>query len=359
MAFFTNLYDVVRRAAGEPAPENSIAKGLRVMRDPKNKDALARANAALMQKALTPGVSHNDSTISSMSVQYGNGSYIGERLMPVVAAAHKSDKYFTYDKRAQLAYPDDALGVRGSPNEVTRSRGTDSFTTLGYGLKDFVDASELANADAPLDDLADATGGLLEALAFKREQRIATIMTTAGSYAGNTVALGSSVRWDDVGSNPVGDIQSARNNLWVGRGPSKIVAFTSLAGWTALQANAQMQDLFKYTRDGLLQPEQWANYFGIDELLIGEARRDTANEGQTGSYGRMWGDVFGLVRVATTPTIRNAAFGYTFRFGQIATAQWFDPEIGAKGGWWAKAAVEETHKIVAPDTGYLITTIIG
>lgn len=120
-----------------------------------------------------------------------------------------------------------------------------------------------------------------------------------------------------------------------------------------------MQDLFKYTKDGLLQPEQWANYFGIDELLIGEARRDTANEGQSAAYGRMWGDVFGLVRVATTPTIRNAAFGYTFRFGAVDTAQIFDPMIGAKGGWWAKAAVEETHKIVAPDTGYLITTIIG
>lgn len=361
MAFRTNLYDVWARAQNGDAgrPENSVAKALNGLRDPKNAEAKAKANAALVARALTPGISHNDATIATMSVQYRNEDYIGKELMPIITVGHKSGKFFTYDKRAQLAYPDDALGVRGSPNEITQARGVDSFTTTGFGYKDFVDNSELQNADAPLDDLADATAALVEALSFREEMRIAAILTNPSSYNGNTVTLGSSVRWDDVGSNPIGDIQSARNNLWTGRGPGKVVAFTSLAAWTAMQSNAQLQAMFQYTKDGLLQPEQWANYFGIDELLIGAARKDTANEGQSASYTRIWGDVFGLVRVATTPSIRNASFGFTFRFGGIDTAQVFDPMIGTKGGYWAKAAVDETHKLVAPDTGYLINTVIG
>lgn len=359
MSFYTNLHIAQKRANGEQIPVNSIAKALQGIRDPKNKALVEQSNAALRAKALTPGISHSDATIANMSVQYANDEYIGLRLMPVIPQGHKTGTYFTYDKRAQLAYPDDALGVRGSPNEITRSRGTASFATNGYGYKDFVDNSELQNQDAPLDDLADATAGLLEALAFREELRIATILTDAANYGGNTTALGAAVRWDDAGSNPVGDIQAARNALWTGRGPGKVVAFTSLAAWTAMQANSQMQDLFKYTKDGLLQPQQWANYFGIDELLIGAARKDTANEGQTASYSRIWGDVFGLVRVATTPSVRNASFGFTFRFGQIDTAQVFDPMIGTKGGYWAKASVDETHKVVAPDTGFLLTTVIG
>ncbi len=359
MSFYTNLHIAQKRAAGDHVAINSVAKALNGIRDPQNKAEVEKANAALRAKALTPGISHSDATISNMSVQYANEEYIGLRLMPVIPQQHKSGTYFTYDKRNQLAYPDDALGVRGSPNEITRSRGTGSFTTAGYGYKDFVDNSELQNADAPLDDLADATSGLLEALAFREELRIAAILTASANYSGNTVALGSSVRWDDTGSTPVADIQAARNALWTGRGPGKVVAFTSLAAWTALQSNAQMQDLFKYTRDGILQPQMWANYFGIDELLIGAARKDTANEGQTASYSRVWGDVFGLVRVASTPSVRNASFGYTFRFGGIDTAQVFDPMIGTKGGYWAKASVDEVHKIVAPETSYLITTVIG
>jgi len=361
MAFYTNLYDVWAREKGEGAskPTNSVAKALEGIRNPSNKELVAQANAALRAKALTPGISHVDATISNMSVQYRNEDYIGTRLMPIIPVQNKTGTYFTYDKRAQLAYPDDQLGVRGSPNEITRSRNTASFTTLAYGYKDFVDNSELQNADAPLDDLADATGGLVEALSFREELRIAAILTNSANYGGNTTALGSTVRWDDAGSNPIGDIQAARNALWTGRGPGKVVAFTSLAAWTAMQSNTQLQNMFQYTKDGLLRPEQWANYFGIDELLIGAARKDTANEGQAASYSRIWGDVFGLVRVATTPSVRNASFGFTFRFGQIDTAQVFDPMIGAKGGYWAKASVEETHKVVAPDTGFLITTVIG
>jgi len=359
MSFYTNLDVAQKRAAGEAVNINSVAKALTGIRDPQNKAEVEKANAAIRAKALTPGISHSDSTIANMSVQYGNSEYIGIRLMPVIPQQHKSGSFFTYDKRAQLAYPDDALGVRGSPNEITRTRGTGSFTTLGYGYKDFVDNGELQNADAPLDDLADATSGLLEALAFREEMRIAAILTTAANYSGNTTALGAAVRWDDAGSTPVADIAAARNALWTGRGPGKVVAFTSLAVWTAMQSNAQMQDMFKYTKDGLLQPQQWANYFGIDELLIGAARKDTANEGQTASYSRIWGDVFGLVRVATTPSVRNASFGYTFRFGGIDTAQVFDPMIGTKGGYWAKASVDEVHKIVAPDTSFLLTTVIG
>jgi hypothetical protein len=358
MEFYTNL-DAARRSARGEKGYTSTHKALEGIRNPENAALVRQANDELLTKALTPGVSHNDATIANMSRQFKNDEYIGLRLMPVIQQPHKSGTFFTYDKRSELAYPDDALGVRGSPNEITRSRGVDTFSTKGYGYKDFVDDSELQNQDAPLDDLADSTAGLLEALAFREELRIANIMTTAANYGGNTVALGSTVRWDDTGSTPIADIQAARNALWTGRGPGKIIAFTSLAVWTALQSNAQMQDMFKYSKDGLLQPAQWANYFGIDELLIGAARKDSANEGQTASYARVWGDVFGLVRVAATPSVRNASFGYTFRFGQIDTAQVFDQMIGTKGGWWTKASVDEVHKVVAPETSYLITTVIG
>lgn len=359
MSFYTNLGIAQAAARGEKAAIGSIEKALKGLHDPANREAVAKANADMVAKAVTPGISHVDATIANMSVQYRNEEYIGLRLMPVITQENKSGTYFVYDKRARLAYPDDAIGPRGSLNEIVESRAPKTFRVNAYGYKEFVDQSEMSNADKPLNDMLDATVGLLEALAFREEKRIATILTAAASYSGNTAALGSGVRWDVAGGNPIADILNARNALWSGRGPGKVVAFMSLAVWTAIQQNAKMQDTFKYTRDGLLQPAQWANYFGIDELLIGGARQDNANEGQSASYGRIWGDVFGLVRVATAPSVRNASFGNTMRFGGIDTAQVFDAITGAKGGWLAKATVEEDHVIVAPDTGYLLTTVIG
>jgi hypothetical protein len=359
MSFYTNL-DVAQRAArGEKQSISSIERALNGLHDPANKELVAKANADLVAKAITPGISHVDATIANMSVQYRNEEYIGLRLMPVIPVANKSGTYFVYDKRARMAYPDDAIGARGSLNEIVESRNPATFRTSGYGYKEFLDQSELSNADAPLNDMLDATVGLLEALAFREEKRIASILTTASTFGANTAALASGARWDVAGGNPINDILNARNSIWNGRGPGKVVAFMSLSVWTAMQQNAKLQETFKYTRDGLLQPTQWATYFGIDELLIGGARQDTANEGQAASYGRIWSDVFGIVRVATAQSVRNASFGNTLRFGGIDTAQVFDAITGAKGGWVAKASVEESHVVVAPDTGFLLTTVIG
>ncbi len=120
-----------------------------------------------------------------------------------------------------------------------------------------------------------------------------------------------------------------------------------------------MLDLFKYSKDGLLAPQDIMRYFKIDEVLVGEARYDSANEGTTASYSRIWGKQLGIVRVAASPGIRNASFGYTFRHGAKKTTQWFDPAVGIEGGYFNKVGLAEDHKIVAADTGYLYTTVIS
>jgi hypothetical protein len=101
-----------------------------------------------------------------------------------------------------------------------------------------------------------------------------------------------------------------------------------------------------------------AGFFGLSNLLVGKAWKDTANESQTASYSRIWSDVFGVVRVAGRPTIRNASFGYTLRFGAVRTTEWFDQRLGVAGGYFAKTTESRTQKVVAADTGYLITTPI-
>jgi len=44
--------------------------------------------------------------------------------------------------------------------------------------------------------------------------------------------------------------------------------------------------------------------------------------------------------------------------GDPVTQQWFDPNAGRSGGYYAKVATSEDHKIVAADTGYLLTSVI-
>ena len=110
---------------------------------------------------------------------------------------------------------------------------------------------------------------------------------------------------------------------------------------------------------GLVGTALLAEYFDVDEFVVGEGRKDTANEGQSASYSRIWPDVLGVVRVAQSPSVRNAAFGYTFQDNPTRSDLMFQLEKGASGGYQARSTHADQEKVIAEECGYLITTPIG
>lgn len=317
--------------------------------------------ARLSNKSITATDVHQNATLSNVSVQYANDDYIGEQLMPVVNVDKKTDIFYIYDQRNRLAYPSDELGERGQANEVSESLSTDTYACKGYGFQNFVDGEVLKNQDAPLNQMVDLVEAINEGLAFKREMRIAAIMGSTANYGSNYTS--PTTAWSATGGgDPVKDIQDAISATWQGRGPGDLVAFTSYDVYRVLSRHPAITDLYKYSgvKVGLATPDMLAGFFGLSKLLVGKARKDTANEGQTSaSYSRIWSDVFGVARVARSPGIRNAAFGYTFRQGLPRTIQWFDPTCGAAdGGYYAKSSVVECHEVVAASTAYLLTSVI-
>lgn len=331
--------------------------------DPRHKEMIRKANEGLARmKLLTPGQVHHDSTLSSVSIQYKNEDYIGLDLLPVVNVNKLSDYFYKYDKRSRLAAPDDSIGSRGEANEIEDKRSDDTYSCKPYALKNYVDALTLANQDAPLNEMVDLVEATNELIDFREELRIASILTTGSNFGGNTTAIAAGSRWDTAGGgNPIKDLQDAIKNIWMGRGPSELVAYCSLDVWNVLSRHPAILDLFKYngSSPGLATPEMLAKFVGLSRILVGKARKDTANEGQNASYARVWSDVFGIVRVAKQPGIRTASFGYTFRMGPKRTDEWFDPSKGTEGGYYARVSLKEDHKVVAPDTGFLLTTPIG
>lgn len=331
--------------------------------DPRHKEMVRKANEGLTRmKLLTPGQVHHDSTLSSVSVQYKNEEYIGLELMPVVPVGKLSDYFYKYDKRSRLAAPDDAIGARGEANEIEDKRTDDTYACRSYGLKNYIDALTLANQDAPLNEMVDLVESINELIDFREELRIAAILTNVANFGGNYTAIGASSRWDTTaGGNPIKDLQNAIKEIWMGRGASELVGYCSLDVWNVLSRHQAVLDLFKYngSSPGLATPDMLAKFVGLDRILVGKARKDTANEGQNASYARIWSDVFGVVRVAKRPGLRTAAFGYTLRFGPKRTDEWFDVSKGTEGGYFARVSLHEDHKVMASDTGFLINTPIG
>ncbi len=370
-----NYLDIIRHRRNRAIELGQCTKGMQYSsymasvqqvlksHDPSDVRAIERANNDLLQcKDVGPVVVHNDTTLSDLSIQYANDAYIGETLMPIAQVNKKSDVYFVYDQRNRFAYPDDQLGARGEANEINENRSTDTYSCLDYGYENFVSGDTIANQDAPLNELVDLTEAIAEGLAFRREKRIATVLTTGANYGANTTAIGAADRWDTTaGGDPIADVQAAIAALFNGMGTSRLVAFTSLDTWNVLSRHPSILDLFKFngSSPGLATPTMFAQFLGLDDLLVGKAREDTANEGAAANYARIWGDSFGVLRVQDRPSTRNAAFGVTFRNGAPSALQWFDQRVGVKGGWYAKVSTSEAHKVTASPTGFLITTPIN
>jgi len=349
---------------GMNAKSKKVAKAanrdfIRGLADPKYRQGYLSD----LEKAVGPSAVHVDMALATLSVMYANDAYIGDRLMPAVPVSKRSDIYYTYPKRERLAYPDDEMAENlGKAVELTQTRGQDNYSVKDYGFKEALDLMTITNQDEPLDEMVDLVENINEGLLFRREKRILAIVTTSGNYAGNTAAAGTF--WDATsGGSIVADFLAATAAQWSGRGITRNIGFCGIDVWnSAVANNPEIKNLYNQVREGLVSTATIGNYFGMDDILISRTREDTANIAQTASYARLIPvatDLFGILRVAQRPTRRSAHFGSTFRMKDSPyTTQWTDQSVGVKGGIYGRVAVSEDHKVVAGDTGFLITNVL-
>ena len=336
-------------------------KAMMQSRDPGDMAVVRAANAQLLKCKAVVGSLQQNQVLTNLSIQYHNDDFIGTRLMPVVSVPKLSGEWYVHNKRDRLSGPDDYVGSRSKANEITEHRSLDTYSCKPYALQNWISELDLQNQDAPLNEMADLTQSVNDVLDLKEELRIATIMTTAGNFPGQTAALTGADRWDVSTGDPQADINAALDSMWGGLGNAKTVAYMGVEVMRALQVHPKIVALFSGAGAGGISVTQVKSLFPeIDEFLVGRGRKDTANEGQAASYSRIWGKQFGIVKVAQTPSTRTVAFGFTLRFQGARTAtQWFDQTVGTRGGYYAKVGFEEDHKIIASDTGYLYTTVLS
>lgn len=332
-------------------------------KDPAVVAAVKAANDHILSmKLLTPSAVHNNGTLASLSIQYANEAFIGEQLMPIKTVSKLSDTYFLMGKRDRRNAPNLEIGAGGSVNQTNaESRSTATYSCQPYAAKDYIDELTLRNQDAPLDEMMDLVNAQNDILALNTEMKIATVMTTSSNFASsNTTTLSGASQWDSsTGGSPVKVIQDAIDACEVGPGASKLVGYCGVEVSRVLQRHPLFLDMFKYNENGLVPMKTIANWFGLSDILVGKARKETANLGQTAVSARVWGKHFGIARVATNPGPRTACFGLTFRCGPRETTEWFDPAPGMAGGYWAKVGVADDHKVVANDCGYLVVDAVS
>jgi len=309
---------------------------------------------------------HIDRPLSNFAVEYVNAALIAEGICPVVRVGNKSDKYATFEKKDRFTIPETIRGPKDYANEVDWSVGAGNYACIDRALRDFLSDALVANCDPGIDPRRRTTEFLTDLLLLDREVAIMTLVTTYGNYgSGYRVALTGGDRWDvPATSDPLANVETAKAACFV---PPN-VCLMGADVWSALKQHPQILNRISggasNSSPAMVTPQLVAELFEVDRVLIGRAKRNTANKGQTASFAYVWGKDVVLAYVAETPSLQDMSAFKTFRWNQMSTAVGYQvrsyrDEGKGGGGEWIEVETSDSIAAVCTDAAYLIDTVVS
>jgi hypothetical protein len=261
---------------------------------------------------------HIDALLSQMAIGYFQENGIAGLIAPVVPVGKQGDMYSIFSRADALRTEDDKRSPGTEANKITRTISSDTYYAQNYALKYPVTLEDRANADPVFrQNLIDnAAEYVLDKLLLGWEVRVAGIVNST-SNVGSSAGVAS--EWDAAASSdPIGDIHTAMDNVQdlTGQRPNRCIM--GLDAWRSIRRNDQILNRIFGTNNGGGFPStaQIANLLEIEQILVGAAYRNTANEAQAESLSKVWGDNVTVYYAPQAPSRDRASFMYSFRWAE-------------------------------------------
>jgi hypothetical protein len=312
-----------------------------------------------------PSDLHIDRPLSNFAVEYANAKLIADGVCPIVRVGNKSDLYNTYEKKDRFTIPETARGPKDTANEVEWSKSYSNYYCKDRALREFLSDASVANSDPGVNPRQRTTTFLTDLLLLDLEVTVAALATTYANYgSGYRAQLSGGDRWDQFAtSDPLANIETARAAIFM----EPNVAIIGAEVWAKIKQHPQILDRVSggstNANPAMVTAQLVAELFEVDRLLIGKAKRNTANKGQTASYSYIWGKDVVLAYVSDAPSLEDMSAWKTFRWNQMSTAVGYkvrsyrDEEKGG-GGEWIEVETSDESKVICADAAYLIDTVI-
>ena len=198
------------------------------------------------RKFATPGSVHVDQLMTDFAINYGNLPFIGRQLFVTAGVEKESDKYaiFNSDRREQRI----RTGLRAPKSRaevVDWKHTTASYACQEYAFAAGVDDRERGNADSAIKPDQRATAAAVTAIELAMEARIATLVTTAGSYAAaHKQTLVGADQWSTAASAVLSRKQAADEAIQADAGVLPNSAIIPFKVFNALRRNTEIKAAF-------------------------------------------------------------------------------------------------------------------
>lgn len=306
---------------------------------------------------------HANRPLTNLSVAYmsdGRG-FVADRVFPFVNVMHQSDTYYVFDRASINRNMVKKRADNTEPPTMRYTLSTDSYNCHVWTLADVIGKQRQANQDPGLDAKSDGTEILMHQHRLNLEIEWASTYFTGGVWTTDLDGGTDFTRWDDPTSDPVEDFltQSTVVKKAGGFRPNKAVIGAEV--WDKLRVNPAIEDRLKYGQAPgsrtKLSLESFADMINVDEVLIMDEIKNTAQLGDAESNSFIGGKAALLTYAAPRPGLKQPSAGYTFTWSgymggvsRIGTGvdSFFDRKTRS---WWVVADAAWGLKLTSADLG--------
>lgn len=310
---------------------------------------------------------HVDAILTNISVAYiqEQDAFIANKVFPTIPVEKKSDKYFKYSKgdwfrdEARLRAP--ATESAGSGYTLS----TDTYSADVYAFHKDVDDQTRANSDNPLNPDRDATQFVTQRMLMRQEIQWMSDFFTTGVWATDVTGGSSFTQWSNyASSDPIADIETGKSTILASTG---FLPNTLVLGYDAfrqLRHHPDIVDRIKYTSAENVTEGILARYFGVSNVYVARAVKNTGAEGAADSFSLIAGKNAALYYVAPSPGVLTPSAGYQFAWrgvsdgmGQnVGVTRFRMPELRADR---IEAQMAWDNKVIASDLGYFFASCVA
>jgi hypothetical protein len=316
---------------------------------------------------------HVDAILTNASIAYiqSADNFIATKVFPIVPVDKQSDLYFKYTKEDW--FRDDAQVRADGTEAATSGYGltTDNYFAYVYAIKKAVGDQTMANFDSPLDPLRDAAKFTAQLILNRLENQFVSDFIKTGvwgtDYTGvaGSPSAGEFKQWSDLAnSDPIQDVEAGKAQILSTTGFEANKLVLGYDVYKTLRNHPDIIDRVKYTGNQVPDTAYLAQLFGVDEVLVAKAVKNTANEGQSGSFSFSFGKSALLVHSAPAPSVLTPSAGYCFQWRGVSEG--LGLTVGTKqyrleqnAATYIESQIAFANKIVAPDLGVYFASAVA
>lgn len=299
--------------------------------------------------------------MTAIAIAYRNPdiALIADDVLPRTPTAQEF-KYLKYVLADGFTIPETRVGRKSAPTEVDFSATEVLDKVVDYGLDDLVPNEDIEADNQGVDPQGTAVAYLTNLINLAREQRVANLVFSTASYsAGLYATLAGNSQWSDTAnSDPVAAIGDALD-IPVMR-PN--IAVFGQQTWTKLRRHPKIVQAIKNTNQGagMVSRDEFAEFFELQQVLVGAGFANTAKKGQTASLSRVWGKHAAFIyRDRAAGPQAGVTYGMTAAWGTKIAGVLDEPKVGLTGAQRVRAGERVKEIITAPDVGYFFQNAVA